>query len=155
MAEQKFEDVINEALNGDLQKNALDFVKYLRDNEMTVAGAKVSYKGNAMCYMHLDGEDEEPGPWTIWSEGDYSGESTDFPIDERMKEIAWEHVNICGSCGSCKPGKRKTIFGKEFDNVCNADIAFYKPNAEELECVIKLLDMRKSDINKKNMDCTV
>ena len=68
-------------------------------------------------------------------------------MDEPMKEIAWAHINICASCGGkCSPGKGKTVFGKEFDNVCNADMAFHVPSAETLECVKKLLEMRKKDI---------
>ena len=145
MSEQKLENMINAVLSGDLQKNALDFAQYLRDNEMTVAGAEISYNGKVVCYMHLDGNKDYPGPWTIWTEGDYSSEHKDIPMDERMKEIAWANVNTCGSCGGdCSPGKRKMIFGKEFDKVCNADMAFYKPDAETLECVKKLLKMRMS-----------
>ena len=146
MAEKRIEDIINDVLNDDLKETALDFAQYLRDNEMTVGGAEVRYKGNIICYMHLDGSSDEPGPWTIWSDGDYSSEHKDVPIDNNMKEIAWANINICSSCGGkCSPGKRKMIFGKEFDNVCNADMAFYKPNSETLKCVKKLLEMRKRD----------
>jgi hypothetical protein len=97
-------------------------------------------------YMHIDSGEEEPSPWTIWTEGNYSSEIEGVPIDEHTKEIAWEHVNICASCGDCSPGQRKVIFGKEFDNVCNADMAFYRPDVEMLECIKKLLQMRKSSI---------
>ncbi|MCL2500025.1 MAG: hypothetical protein FWE90_06765 [Defluviitaleaceae bacterium] len=95
--------------------------------------------------MHLDGGEEEPSPWTIWSDGDYS--SSSIPMDEGMKEIAWAHINTCASCGGgCAPGQTKVIFGKSFDGVCNADMAFYRPDSEVLECVKKLLLMRKENI---------
>ena len=132
-------------------KNALDFAAYIRTNEMVAGGnhGEVCYKDKCICYMHLDGTEQEPGPWTIWTDGDYGRERADVPIDKHTKEIAWAHVNFCADCGgSCSPGKRKVIFGKEFDNVCSADMAFYVPDAEALECVKKLLDMRKHEIDE-------
>jgi len=63
----------------------------------------------------------------------------------QLKEIAWSHINFCGSCGGdCSPGKPKNVFGKEFNNVCNAVMAFYAPNAETLEYVKELLLIRKN-----------
>jgi len=149
MAEKSIEAVINEALTGDTQKNALDFIAWLRANGMNPGGdhGEVSYKGQCVCYMHLGGA-QAPGPWTIWTEGDYSGGREAVPMAEHMKEIARAHVNFCASCGDCSPGTRKTIFGKKFDKVCGADMAFYMPDAEALECVKKLLEIRKHDILK-------
>jgi len=141
--------MINEALSDDILKNALDFTEFLEKNEMKVNGSEISYKGKAACYMHLDGAKDYPSPWTIWTEGDYSSEYEAVPINEQMKNIAWANVNKCGDCGTkCKPGNHKVIFGKEFDNVCSADMAFYKPDAQTLECVKKLLEMRKYEIEK-------
>jgi len=68
-------------------------------------------------------------------------------IDGPTKEFAWEHANICGSCGgSCSPGKPATIFGKEFHNICNSVFAFNNPNGEALECLKKLIEIRKRAI---------
>lgn len=144
-------NIFNDSLSGEALKNALDFAEYLKANEMTVSGSEVSYKGKVVCYMHIDGGKEYPNPWTIWTEGDYSHEHINVLMDEHMKEIAWANVNICGKCGSsCAPGKRKMIFGKEFDNVCSADMAFHIPNAEILDCIKKLLEMRKYAILSGN-----
>jgi len=139
---------INEVLSGEVLQNALDFVEYLEVNEMVVNGAEISYKGKVVCYMHLDGAKEYPSPWTIWTEGDYSSEHENIPLSDQMKKIAWAHINNCEDCGAgCTPGQRKVIFGKAFDNVCNADMAFYIPDVETLECVKKLLEMRKYTID--------
>ena len=146
----EIENVINDLLTGDVQKNAQDFIAYLKANEMTVA-SEVSYNGKSICYMHLDGQEGYPSPWTIWTDGDYSWEYEEVPMDEHMKKIAWAHVNTCAgeNCpGKCHPGKSKVILGKEFDNVCNADMAFHVPDAETLACVKKLLEMRKVDALK-------
>jgi len=152
LSEQRIEDMMVDVLSGDALKNALDFAEYLTVNEMSINGAEISYKGNPVCYMHLDDGEEYPSPWTIWTEGDYSSERENVPMDKRMKEIAWANINTCGDCGGdCSPGKRKLIFGKEFDHVCNADMAFYIPDAETLECVKKLLEMRKHMISDDSL----
>ena len=145
----ELEETINTILTGDTLKSALDFVDFMKANDLTINGAEISYDSKPVCYMHLDGNKDYPSPWTIWTEGDYSREHEDIPMDERMKEIAWANINTCDDCGAgCSPGNRKMIFGKEFDNVCSADMAFYMPDAETLECLKRLLEMRKNDIIK-------
>ena len=141
-----FEGFVKAVLNGDTLKTALDFAAFLRANDMIAGGehGEISYKDKCLGYMYLDGIEQAPGPWTIWTQGDYSKEHEDVPMDERMKEIAWAHVNHCASCGgSCSPGTRKVIFGKEFENVCSADMAFHSPDTEAMECIMKLLETRK------------
>ncbi|MCL2372993.1 MAG: MerR family transcriptional regulator [Defluviitaleaceae bacterium] len=148
---------LDKKVPGDMLNSVLDFGAFLQANDAVVNGAEVSYKGKPLCYMHLDNTTAEPGPWTIWTEGDYHSEHANFPIDEQTKEIAWSHVNICANfasdgkhcgCGS-QPGHCKVIFGKTFDNVCNADMAFYIPNAIEVECAKKMLLTRKHHIDSE------
>lgn len=148
MAGQKLEELIREVLTGAARENALELAAYLRANEMTVgAHGEVGYKGSVMCYIHIDGLEEQPGPWTVWTEGDYSNAPEDSRVDEQTKEIAHANVNFCASCGGdCRPGKRKLIFGKEFDHVCSADMAFNNPDARTIDCIKKLLEIRKNDI---------
>ena len=157
---KKIEEVINDVLKGDAQKNALDFVAHLRANDVPLEEAdnywEVKYKGECLCYLFINGSDEEPGPWTIWSDqtpgswaswDDYSGKSADETVDKHIKEIAWAHANVCGNCGgSCSPGKSKTILGKTFDNICNSTMAFTNPDAKALTCAKKMIDVRISDI---------
>ena len=149
-AYSEVERIINDAaLSGDILENAMDFASFLKANDMIAGGnhGEVTYKGKCVCYMRLDSSAQKPGPWTIWTDGDYSSGHPNVPLDESIKEIAWANVNFCASCGgSCSPGKRKTILGKEFDNVCSSDMAFYLPNSETLECVKKLLEIRKNTI---------
>jgi len=135
-------------LNGGTLQNALDFAAFLTANEMVPEWVgnmwKIRHKGECVCHVWLDGAAEQPGPWTIWSQGDYAREPEGFHMDERMKEIARANVKICENCpAACTPKKRRAIFGKEFDNVCNAVMAFRNPDAEALECVKKVLEMKK------------
>jgi len=142
----ELERLIKDSLNGDMLSIALDFTAFLENNDMLMKDNAVIYQNEVVCYIHIDSGEEEPSPWTIWTEGGYSCEIESVPMDGRMKEIAWAHVNSCANCGDCKPGQSKVIFGKVYDNVCNAVMAFYRPNSEALECVKKLLLMRKHDI---------
>ena len=149
---RELEETIHAVLADEILKSALDFVGYLKANDLVVNGIEISHNEKAVCYMHLDDKKDYPSPWTIWTEGDYSSEHEDIPMDNCMKEVAWANINICGDCGAgCSPGKRKIIFGRAFDDVCNADMAFYMPDAETLECVKKLLEMRVNNIVKEGM----
>ena len=151
MSDQKIEVIINEVLQDDTRKNALNFVSFLTANEMIVGEnlSEVSYKDEVICYIHIDGSDQVPGPWTIWSDDNAIYEQEDVSLDKNTKEIAWKHANACGSCGGgCSPGSRKMIFGKEFNNICGSTFMFTDPDAETLKCVKKLLEMRTKDIHR-------
>ena len=131
-------------LSGDALKNALNFTEWLKANEMAHTGVhcEVHCKGKCACYLLVDRKN-----WTIWTEGEYDQDRSDIPMDARMKAIAWVNVSRCVSCGnSCSPGNTKIIFGKEFANVCNAVMMFQNPDAETLECVKKLVKLRKQAI---------
>ena len=131
MAEQEIERIIGEALKGEARKNALDFVAFLRENEMLLERGRgywedklywlIKYKNEYVCFMLIDGSGEkvEPGGWTVWFDDGESGCFGHFPLDEPMREIAWENVDFCGNCGGCNRGAGtcKMIFGKEFDSV--------------------------------------
>ncbi|GHV36295.1 hypothetical protein FACS18949_15540 [Clostridia bacterium] len=104
----------------------------------------VNYKGESVCYVLLN--DEAVEPWTIWSDDSGSDWFESYPLDVQTKEIAWEHVDFCGNCGSCDGGTTKTIFGKAFDNVCRTTFRLDNPTAKAVECVKKLMEIRKIDI---------
>ena len=133
------------ALTGDALKNALNFAEYLKANEMTHTGVhcEVNYRGECACYLLVERKN-----WTIWTEGAYDRDCGDVPMDECMKEIAWANVSCCVSCGNSCPGNAKTIFGKEFTNTCNVAMMFRNPDAEALECVKKLVEIRKHAIKR-------
>ena len=155
MSNKNFEDHVRDVLNGDAQRIALSFAEFLVSNDMMLNLLEgnlwmAGYEGDGVCYIHLDGAAQHPGPWTVWTEGDYDSEPESFAIGEHTKELARAHANICGSCGgACSPGKRVTIFGKEIDNVCNAVMEFNNPDDKALECLKQLVTMRKFAICEK------
>ena len=165
----RIEEVINERLVGDAQKNALDFIEYLRDNEMQfdreVGGYwdgkfyyAVRYNEQFVCFILIYSPAsiiDSNEPWVVWSDDSGSKWYEDDSLDEELKEIAWKNVGTCGNetetaCGGCPAvgGQPKTIFGKIFNNTCGTTFRFNNPNRIELECMKKLMDIRKNDILK-------
>lgn len=166
MPEQKIEVFIGEVLAGDAQKHALSFTAYLRAQDMQfVRGAgywedkrywKIKNKDEYICFILVNGygsvrHQDEPEGWIIWS--DDSGKVdwfADSPLDEHIEETAWANVDFCGHCGgSCDGGFHKTIFGREFDNVCNTTFRFDNPNTEAVECAKRLVALRNNNIQRK------
>ena len=144
MSEQKnpitIEEQIKAALTGDTLTNALSFAAFLQSNNIPA-------DAHDLFYLHIDGSDEVPGPWTIW----LMSTDTKSPACDDVKETAWAHANVCGhfstggeacGCGS-QPGKCVNIFGKEFDNICNSPLMFTNPDAKTLEAVKKLILLLK------------
>jgi hypothetical protein len=162
MSEQKIEHSIYEALSGDMQKNALELASFLRINEMLFERGKgywedkyywmIKFKEEYVCFILIGSEDKtEPESWIIWSDDSDSNCYADFPLNKKIKKIFWENVNFCGNCGGCSHnknpgGKNKTIFGKEFANVCITAMKFTNPDIETIECIKKMVEIRKNDI---------
>lgn len=152
-------------LTGDNLKHALEFASHWGTDDVSARSGdfcgSVKYKGKDVCYIKVGGfEDSNLDHWIIWSIHDADiAETPDFPVDERIKEGFWANVNHCGhflsggkECGCGKqPGRRKAIFGKEFDNVCNSDMVFTNPDVEALECAKMMVDLRKRNIDKANI----
>jgi len=149
MPKKIIEDVINDVLKDDAKINALDFIAHLRvieksgnisitiNDEKDESGWNVSNAG----FITIAGADDFPGSWGMWVGSDNIIEYSDFQIDEHIKEITWAHVAPCGNCNSeCIHGKRITIFGKDFENVCN--LIFVNPNAETVNCMKKIIDIK-------------
>jgi hypothetical protein len=159
MLSRKIERHIRKILTGDAQKNALDFAAFLRARDMPPVRFKSNYWKDK-CYWAVKcrdeyvgfvlingygrvGDETEPEGWIFWSDNYISGLFADFPLDERMKEIAFEHVDI----GTCGGGITVKLFGKEFYPVCNGStFRFDNPEGEALECAKKLVEIRKQDI---------
>ena len=163
------ENVISVVLNDEAQKNAFDFVKFLQVNDMEFERGRgywedkpywmIKYKGEYVCFVFIHGSPakyiDEPEGWIIWSDDSDSNCYEGALIDDLMKKIAWQNVDICGKCSPGSPcfgGSRKTIFGKEFDNVCRTTFRFDNPDSETVECAKKLVEIRKKDISRRMED---
>jgi len=150
---ETIEDNIKDVLSGDLLKNALDFVTYLRESGMTPDGNRFYYMGEMTCIIIWKKDKTNPsGEWFICDCPIHGQEG--FPIDESVKEYAQANVSICRNCGCDHEarGVTKTIFGKEFNNLCSSEVIFVNPDAEGLEKIKMLMELWKHIIaeSKKN-----
>jgi len=152
---RKIEEVINDTLKDDMWKNALDFIGHLRADEgFSVSNEKegdksfwVKYKGKLVCEISMNGSENFSKVWTVWVYGDCIGEHEDSSVSEGVKAVAWASITPCRNCGAeCSPGRRKTVFGKAFDNVCQTTLMFENPDTETLDCMKKIVDISKKDI---------
>lgn len=162
MSEEIIENHIVDVLTGEAQRNALDFIAFLRANEMQFERGKgywedklywiIKQKDKYVCFILINsgGNKNEPEGWIVWSDDSDSNWFEDIQLDGRIKEIAWRHIDTCGNCGGCdKPGgSHKTIFGKAFDNVCITTFRFDNPDYEAVECIKKLVGLRRKDISR-------
>ena len=143
----KIEDKINDVLDGEKQKNALNFIAFLKTNEFLLVehdeygyGWSIEYKGQSFAFVKIPGEEKEL--W-IWA-GDVF--NTECSADDDFNNFIWSNVVICpqSTCPSkrhcgCEQNACGTIFGKEFDSTCYSPLGFFNPDAKTLENVKKLM----------------
>ena len=150
---KQIEDFVEEPLEGQARQNALDFIAFLRNHGVAFYRAhngywktKVDYwvklGEECLCFIAIQNPDEPENSWTVWSDACSAYES-DIP-EEDIKHIAWEHIDFCAHCGSCSGGKRKTVFGKTFDDVCGCTFRVDDPSARDLLFLKKMIEIRKS-----------
>ena len=165
MFEESIENHIRECLVGDAQKHASDFVAYLRAQGMLFErGAgywadkrywMIGTQGKYVCFMLINGQGalrhpDEPEGWIVWSDDSGEDRFADAPLDERMKETAWKHLDFCGHCGGvCDGGTRRIVFGKAFDQICRTAFRFDNPGAEEIACMKELARLSAFNIARE------
>jgi len=157
-------DSIEEFLEGGVKQTALNFVEYCKANKMPIRwgstyrwyvyfkskhiadiglrfvgmvngaiGTRVKIKENSciiqISYLNADSHQFE-----------------DYISKENLSEVIWKNVKHCEGClTTCAPGKDKIILGRSFKNVCGGSIRFFNPAPESLNCIKKLLELRKND----------
>ena len=153
MAKQ-IENYVEENLTDRAQQTALEFINYLRTNELDFVKDNgywkdkiyylIKFRNECVCFIAIRDPDEPKNFWTIWS--DDSRVYEDSSVEEDIKNIAWKYVDHCGNCGSCGGGKYKIVFGKRFEKVCGCTFRVDNPKASDLPFLKKMVEMRKNDI---------
>lgn len=156
MSEQTIEEVISDNLPTDYQGNALDFIRFLRENDMELIRDKgywknkfyymIKFRDKYMCFISIKDPDEKENLWTVWSDDCSSDWLEDLPMETELKETTWRHADVCQNCGSCSGGRKKIIFGKEFDNICGTTFRFDNPDPADLLFMKKLITAGKNEI---------
>ena len=157
MTEHNIKYNIQSELSPEEQETAMDFVRFLKEKQLSFYkdnGAywkdKIYYwvkqNEDCVCFIAIKNPDEKINHWTIWS-ADMSFEWIEKEsISDEVKETAWKYVNHCKNCGSCGGGRRKVIFGREFDYVCGCTFRIDNPKMEDLLFLKKMVEIRMKEI---------
>ena len=147
------EDIIGDVLSGEALKNASELIAYLRQSKINPLWSaenvwKISYKGYCVCFIRLYGAAHyhclEAGTWHIVP---FIGEYDVHSLSDEYKEIVWADKTDCPNCGKCALVISK-VFGKKYNYACEKSIVFTNPDAKSVECVKKLIELRRSDIKQ-------
>jgi len=148
MSEQKrIEDVINETLTGDTQKNALDFAAFLQANDFSskwnneYGGWNIAYKDKSIVFVTIIGETNELVVALFGCDYDDYG-----TVDDGLREFIWAHVVICpDGCGAptiCEMSQKSVvILGKAYENICVSPVKCFNFDAHNLEMIQKWMLM--------------
>lgn len=152
---KQIENYIEENLTDETRQTALEFIRYLRANEIEFVKDNgywkdkiyylLKFKNECVCFIAIKDPDEPENLWTIWSEDSNTYE--DSSVEEEIKDIAWKYVDHCGGCGSCDGGKRKIVFGKTFESVCGCTFRVNNPKTNDLPFLRKMVELRKNEIS--------
>lgn len=151
---KQIENYVYENLTDEAQQTALEFIHYLRTNELDLVRDNgywkdkiyylIKFRNECVCFVAMKDPDEPKNLWTIWSDDSkaYEGSS----VEEDIKNIAWKYVDHCGSCGSCEGGEHKIVFGRAFEGVCGCTFRIDNPKASDLPFLKKMVELRKNEI---------
>lgn len=98
-----------------------------------------------VCFIAIADPDEPQNRFTVWSD-DMGNDALNTTVDDRVRILAWQHVDHCGRCGSCGGGRHKVIFGRTFDDVCGCTFRVDNPNADDLLFLKELVRIRITEI---------
>ena len=153
MCELTIEEYIIRELSLEEQKVAIEFVHFLKEQQLEFYKDNSAYwkdkiyywvkQGNeCVCFISIKNPEENNNQWTVWSADMDSALLQDDSSDSKVKELAWKYVDHCGHCGSCSGGKQKIIFGREFDDVCGCTFRVDNPKQEDLVFLKKMVELR-------------
>lgn len=158
MAEKFISNYISENLSSPDKEIALDFVDFLKSQGCEFIKDNgywkdkiyflVKFCDKYVCFIAIKDPDEPHNRWTVWSDDMDSDFLSAHENDDTLKKSAWEHVDLCGKCGSCGGGRKKIIFGKTFDNVCGCTFRFDNPDSNDLTALKKIVEIRIKEIDK-------
>lgn len=150
---KQIDTYIKENLSGDDCKIALEFISFLKANNLQLIKDEgacwkdkiyywVKHKDTCACFIAVADPDEQENRWTVWSDDINSELLDESLVTDDLKQIAWEHVDHCRNCGSCGGGRHKEMFGKVFDDVCSCTFRFDNPTINALNFMKKMIKIQ-------------
>ena len=160
MMTNQIEDYIKESLIDEAKALALEFVDFLRNNNIEFYNDNsccwkdkiyywLKFKGECVAFIAIKDPDEPKNLWTVWS-NDSTAFSNDI-MDDEIKNNAWNHIDFCAHCGSCNGGKNKIIFGKEFNGVCGCTFRVDNPQRSDLPFLKEMVKLCKLYISNHDI----
>ena len=158
MAYNRIEDYIENNLYGEMKETALNFVEFLRATGLAFFKDNcdcwknkiyywVKFNEECVCFIAIKDPDEPDNLWTIWS--DDSSAYEDASVSDEIKNVGWQYVDHCGTCGSCSGGKEKVVFGKSFPRVCGCTFRIDNATQEDLPFLKVLVILRVEELIKQ------
>ena len=161
---QQIKDGLSGKLSGEALKNALDFVAYMNENEMTldisyVSNGAYSFKrfDELVCILAVSPFWGIVSGWSVYlgigNNTIFNGNYDDIAVDEHLKELVWTHIKSCANSvgdkcgGGCQPDKPIKVFGKEFNKQCSHLTKFENPNADTVKKISDLAKLFKHCID--------
>jgi len=147
------EEIIPEIItNGDIRKNILDFVAYLRTNNMSFRWSGVNtwkayIKSKCICRVALgkivwSGKNSDFW-WVVLSLTNLN-EYKESITDSRVQKIIRDNIKYCNKCSGCTPGIEMTIAGIELKNICrDLSVVICDPDEEVLNGIKTLLELEQ------------
>jgi len=175
-AKPKPEEIVNKLLEGENLARARELIAYFKENKISTQWTntntwKAMKKGEGVCYIRIglepdtagacyvkfkDPGDPVKGAWDVQAEVpsfNDAGGYEEIQRNQQLFDLLCEKVRKCTNCGNkkkCAPGVNVTLWGRELINRCKfTGIPFVNPNAEELPCVMKLIDKRLQAMNNR------
>lgn len=154
---KQIEDYISENLIDETKAIALEFVGFLRSRNIEFYKDSSScwknkiyywlkFEGKCVAFIAIKDPDEPENLWTVWSDDNIAFHNG--VMDDEIKSSAWNHIDFCSHCGSCGGGRRKTIFGKEFDGVCGCTFRVDNPQWSDLLFLKKMVELCMVSIDR-------
>jgi len=172
IAKPNIEDVLPHYLSGNVLKNALDFIAYLRENKMkptwTIHNAwKAVNKGKVLYYIRLpvyDAHFQRPNQpagtswersWCVTPFLMNIAKYENLITDEADKKIIVDNFYGCkpycrmAKCSMKNTAKKIVICNTEFVRYCgdsmlrNRSLWVVNPSEVELDCIKRLLELEK------------
>lgn len=157
---KQIEDYINENLNGEAKTVALDFISFLRENNIDFYKDNsgdwknkiyyhLKFKGEFVGFIAVKDPDEPQNLWTVWSDNCKAFENE--IISSEIKETAYKYIDFCAKCGACSGGRSKNIFGKKFNGVCVCTFRIDNPDTSDFKFLKVMIELCRDYILSKNV----
>jgi len=140
----KAEEAVSKLLSGETQKNALDFISFMKDNKLSLGYAsnswKSTYKGKSVCYL-LVHENEWTLRFSHFTREKWFVDYDCYIIEAKLKDFIVNNINPRNCPGrDCGASKSRTILGKNFDEVCTCWPLYLKNlSGEDIEYIKKYI----------------